>query len=215
MYRTAMIAVFIVTRVAFLYAGPFDVRISKMQFFGADNSLIVEMSMFYDNMGNIVKIKQFDYNSLLVGIEEYVCDEEGKRTREEVYSHRRELENYTVIEYPAGKRIRRSYDMDDILVSTTQDEYDTGGRVTKIVEYSPSGEVMSISSYSYRDGQEIICRREIRKNDWDYYYIIRFSASGMISEVTYYTPDGAKTGHVKFFFEKGPMSEESLKQIIY
>jgi len=196
-----------------------DTRISKLQFFGMDNSLVFEIHLFYDVKGNVVKSKEFDPYMRLVGMEEFVFNEKGVWTEEKLINSRRQLEKHTIIDYAEGKRIRKTYDRDYVLLMVTEDEYGSKGEIKSVTEYSVTGgnkgDVLSLSKYSYTGAGEIKCARSDRVSAWDYYYIIKLSEQGQIESVSYYNTSGQKTGFVKIVLEEGVMTPQSLNLIIY
>jgi len=204
---------------AVLHAGPLDTRIAKLQFFGPDNSIFLEIVLFYDERGNIIKSRQYDQFMRVLGVEEYFFDGKGTRFKEITYDSGRQIEKYTLIEVEAGRRIRKAYNSDDILIMITEDEYDKNGVIKKVTEYSVSngkkGEVQSVSEYTYRGKKEIKCVRSLSGGDTYYYYIIGFNESGQIEGVTYYNIKDVRTGYVKIIHEKGVMTEQSLDLVIY
>lgn len=219
MFSRIITMCFVFTLAASLYAKPLDTRITKLFFLGPDNSLFLEIVLEYDEKGNIVKSRQYDQFLRLLGVEEYFFDEKGNRLKEVTYDSSRQVEKYTLVEMKEGKRIRKSYNSDDILIMVMEDEYDKKGEIKTVTEYSVSNgvknEVQTVSRYTRAGRNELKCLRTSPAGDTEYYYIIRFTDSGQINEVIYYNMEGTRSGCVRIFTEKGIMTEQSLDLVIY
>ena len=219
MFRRIIALCFILSFAASLYAKPLDTRITRLLFLGPDNSLFLEIVLVYDEKGNIVKSRQYDQFLRLLGAEEYFFDEKGNRLKEVTYDSSRQVEKYTLVEMKEGKRIRKSYNSDDILIMIMEDEYDKKGEIKTVTEYSVSNgvkkEVQTVSRYTRTGRNELMCRRTSPAGDTEYYYVIRFNESGQIDDVVYYNMEGTRSGCVRIFTESGIMTEQSLDLVIY
>jgi len=198
-----------------LYAGNFNRRVSGLMFIGTDNSLVFEMRLFYDERGNLVKVKQFDHLMKLIGYEEYFYDSENRKFRETIFNSRREQQKYTRIEYTKSKRVATSYNMNDEVLMITKTEYDSSGTVKRIVEYSAGRETAAISTYSYRGKGEIKCTRDVPVAGLDFYYIVKLDEGGMINSVDYFRLNGDRAGYVRIVLDDGKMTPQSLNDIIF
>lgn len=211
--RTAVFFLLFICAVS-LYAADFNRRISGLMFMGTDNSLVFEMRLFYDERGNLVRVKQFDHLMKLIGYEEYFYDSEGRKTREHVFDSRRVQQKYTLIEYAAKKRIATSYTMDDKVIMIIETEYDSGA-VKRIVEYSADREIAAVSTYSYMTKGQIKCSRDLPVEGLDFYYIIKLDRDGMLENVDYHKLNGDRAGYVRIITEDGIMTGQSLNDIIF
>lgn len=198
-----------------VYAADFDRRVSGLMFIGTDNSLVFEMRLFYDERGNLVRVKQFDHLMKLIGYEEYFYDNEGRKIREHVFDSRRVQQKYTVIVYAAKKRIATSYTMDDKVIMIIETEYDSSGAVKRIVEYSADREIAAVSTYSYGKNGYIKCSRDLPVDGLDFYYIIKLDRDGMLESVDYHKLNGERAGYVRIMSEDGIMTRQSLNDIIF
>lgn len=215
MYRRLTALLLFLFCTGMLYAGTFDRRVSGLLFIGTDNSLVFEMRLYYDEKGNLVRVKQFDHMMKLIGYEDYFYDNENRRCREKIFNSRREQQKYTLIEYSGNRRIATSYSMNDEVLMITETEYDKGGAVNRIVEYSASRETASVSTYSYRERGEIKCTRDVAVEGLDFYYIIRLGDDGILDSVDYFRLNGERAGHVRIIHEDGIMTRQSLNDIIF
>ena len=198
-----------------LYAGKFDRRVAGLMFIGIDNSLVFEMRLYYDDKGNLVRVKQFDHQMKMIGYEEYSYDSENRKSRESIFNSQRVQQKYTRIEYTKDKRIATSYNMNDEVLMITETEYNSSGSVKRIVEYSAARETAAVSTYYYKGKGEIKCFRDLPVDGLDFYYIVRLDQDGMLSSVDYYKLNGERAGYVKIIVEDGVMTSQSLDDIIF
>jgi hypothetical protein len=198
-----------------LYAADFNRRVSGLMFIGTDNSLVFEMRLFYDERGNLVKVKQFDHLMKLIGYEEYFYDSEGRKFRETIFDSRRAQQKYTLLQYTKNKRTATSYTMDDKVIMIIETEYDPGGAVKRIVEYSADREIAAVSTYSYGRNGYIKCSRDLPVEGLDFYYIIKLDRDGMLESVDYHKLNGERAGYVRIISEDGIMTRQSLNDIIF
>lgn len=215
MYRRIVVLILMFFCLDMLYAGTFDRRVRALMFMGTDNTLVFEMRLYYDDRGNLVKVKQFDHLMKLIGYEEYFYDSENRRYRENIFNSRREEQKYTRIEYQKDKRVATSYSINDEVLMITETEYGPGGAVKRIVEYSASGETASVSTYNYSGKGVIRCSRDVPVEGLDFYYIIRLEGDGMLDGVDYFRLNGERAGYVRIIHEDGIMTRQSLNDIIF
>ena len=215
MYRKITALILLILCADMLYAGKFNRKVSRLMFTGTDNSLVFEMRLYYNEAGNLVKVKQFDHNMKFVGYEEYLYDSNNKKVRENIFNSRREQQKYTLIEYEKDKRVATTYNMDDAVILITETEYHGKGRVDRIVEYSSDRETAAVSTYSYRNNREVKCSRDVPVSGMSFYYIIRMDAEGILSSVEYFRDNGESAGYVRIILEDGIMTEQSLNDIMF
>lgn len=215
MYRRIAALLLLLLCTGMLYAGTFDRRVSGLLFIGSDNSLVFEMRLFYDDRGNLVRVKQFDHLMKLIGYEEYFYDEQNRKCRENIFNSRRQQQKYTLIEYEKNRRIATTYSMSDEVLMITETDYDKAGTVKRIVEYSADREKAAVSTYQYRGRNEIKCSRDLPVEGLDFYYIVRLDRDGMLDSVDYFRLNGERAGYVRIIHEDEIMTSQSLNDIIF
>lgn len=215
MYRRIAALLLFLICAEMIYAVNFNRRVSGLMFFGTDNSLVFEMRLYYDDRGNLVRVRQFDHLMKLIGYEEYLYDKENRKYRENVFNSRREQQKYTLVEYRGNRRVATSYNMEGDVLMVTETEYDSGGTVKRIEEYSAAGERAAVSTYSYKSSSVIKCSRDLPVEGLDFYYIINLDRDGMLEGVEYFRQSGKRAGYVRVAVEDGIMSGQSLNDIIF
>lgn len=154
--------------------------------YSARGTLLNSVRTSYDSMGNILSQSGFDASNELMWKTEFVY-KKGARTEANDFDADGNLRTKTVYKYENGLMVDETgYDSKGALVWKTIYKYDSSNRLEKESQYLSDGSLDGETLYAYKDDGKLESVTYVDVYDGITQDVFRYSAAGVLSEVTTY-----------------------------